>query len=80
MPVIQIRNVNNFQLFTEDAPLCYNLAHTTGESERIEQEIDISIFGIGLSLLNNSCYGISGGGNNHEIVYMSISSSGALKQ
>jgi hypothetical protein len=64
------------QLFTEDAGLCYNLANTTGQYERIEQEIEVSIFGVGLSLVNNCCFDVSGGGNNHEIAYMSISSSG----
>ena len=54
-------------LFTDDANLCYELANTNGDGERIDLEIDISIFGIGLSLINNSLC--------QEIVYMNISSS-----
>lgn len=57
-------------LFTDDTKLCYSLAHTTGEHERIAQELDISIFGIGISVVNNTSIS-----NNHEVVYMSISSS-----
>ena len=48
-----------------------NLAHTTGEFERIAHEIDINIFGIGISLVNNTLLE-----SNHEILYMSITSSG----
>jgi hypothetical protein len=56
-------------LFTEDRNLCYRLAHSTGENERIEREIDISIFGVGISIVNNApnC--------NYEIIYTSVSSS-----
>ena len=54
-------------LFSDDASLCYQLAHTTGEFERIDQEIDISINGIGISLVNNY--------KMHEVLYVSITSS-----
>ena len=54
-------------LFTDDPNLCYELANTNGDRERIEYELDFSIFGIGLSLINNNL--------RQEIVYMSISSS-----
>ena len=54
-------------LFTDDPSLCYELANTNGDRERIDMEIDISIFGIGVSLINNYL--------RQEIVYMSISSS-----
>ena len=47
------------------------MAHTTGEFERIAHEIDINIFGIGISLVNNTLLE-----SNHEILYMSITSSG----
>ena len=57
-------------LFTDDPGLCYSLAHTTGEHERIAQEINISIFGIGISVVNNTCLQ-----SNYEMVYMSVSSS-----
>ena len=57
-------------LFTDDPGLCYSLAHTTGEHERIAQEINISIFGIGVSVINNTSLS-----SNYEIVYLSISSS-----
>ena len=58
-------------LFSQDPVLCYNLAHTTGENERISKEIDVSIYGIGLSLVNNAV----ANGANYELIYMSISSS-----
>ena len=54
-------------LFTDDPNLCYALANTNGDRERIDYELDFSIFGIGLSLINNNL--------RQEIVYMSISSS-----
>ena len=54
-------------LFTDDPHLCYELNNTNGDRERIDMEIDISIFGIGVSLINNYL--------RQEIVYMSISSS-----
>lgn len=57
-------------LFSEDAGLCYNLAHTTGEKERISLEVDVSVFGVGLSIVNNTNYE-----NNYELLYVSISSS-----
>lgn len=57
-------------LFTDDTQLCYSLANTTGEHERIAHELDISIFGIGISVVNNTTLA-----NNYEVVYMSISSS-----
>ena len=59
--------------FTDDYNLGANLAHTTGEFERIAHEIDINIFGIGISLVNNTLLE-----SNHEILYMSITSSGLL--
>ena len=40
-------------LFTDHPELAAQLAKTTGEMERIEQEIDVSIYGVGLSLVNN---------------------------
>ena len=40
-------------LFTDHPELAAQLAKTTGEMERIEQEVDISIYGVGLSLVNN---------------------------
>ena len=57
-------------LFTDDYNLGANLAHTTGEFERIDYEIDVNIFGIGISLVNNTLLE-----SNHEILYMSITSS-----
>jgi len=59
-------------LFTDDPGLCFNLAHTTGENERIEQEIDLSIHGIGISVVNNSAGSI---GSGYELLYTSITSS-----
>ena len=59
-------------LFCTDPGLCLSLAHSTGENERISQEVDISIFGIGLSVVNNCC---ANGVPNYELIYMSISSS-----
>ena len=63
----------NVNFFTDDYNLGANLAHTTGEFERIAHEIDINIFGIGISLVNNTLLE-----SNHEILYMSITSSGLL--
>ena len=57
-------------LFTDDYNLGANLARTTGEFERIDYEIDVNIFGIGISLVNNTLLE-----SNHEILYMSITSS-----
>ena len=56
-------------LFTDDISLCYRLAHSTGENERISQELEISIHGIGISIVNNSpnC--------NYELIYTSVTSS-----
>jgi vacuolar protein sorting-associated protein 13A/C len=56
-------------LFTDDLSVCYSLAHTTGENERIEQEFNISIHGIGISVVNNSpsC--------SYELLYTSVTSS-----
>ena len=45
------------------------MAHSSGQNERIERELDVSIFGIGVSVVNNSPY------CNSEIIYTSISSS-----
>ena len=56
----------------QDPGLCYNLAHTTGENERIDTEFDVSIFGIGLSIVNNA---VPNGLPNYELINMSISSS-----
>ena len=48
--------------------LCCKMS-MSGQNERIERELDVSIFGIGISVVNNSpnC--------NSELVYTSISSS-----
>lgn len=56
-------------LFTEDRNLCFKLAHSTGENERIEWELDVSIHGIGISVVNNApnC--------SKEFLYTSITSS-----
>ena len=45
------------------------MAHSSGQNERIERELDVSIFGVGISVVNNSpnC--------NSELIYTSISSS-----
>ena len=45
------------------------LAKCTGEMERIEQDIDISIHGIGVSLVNND------ENVRKELAYLSVSSS-----
>ena len=39
--------------FTNQPLLAQQLANTTGESERIEQEMDVSIYGSGVRLVNN---------------------------
>ena len=39
--------------FTNQPLLAQQLANTTGESERIEQEMDVSIYGSGVSLVND---------------------------
>ncbi len=59
-------------LFTEDPNLCYHLAHSTGEFERIEQEVDISIHGVGISVVNNASPGAS---EAYELLYVSVTSS-----
>jgi len=56
-------------LFTNQPLLAQQLAKTTGESERIEQEIDISIYGVGLSLINNDS------AVRRELAYLSVTSS-----
>ena len=45
------------------------MAKCTGEEERIEQDIDISIHGIGVSLVNND------ENVRKELAYLSVSSS-----
>ena len=56
-------------LFTGHPVLARSLAKTTGESERIEQEMDVSIYGIGLSIVNND------DGVRRELAYLSVRSS-----
>jgi vacuolar protein sorting-associated protein 13A/C len=56
-------------LFTGQPVLARSLAKTTGESERIEQEVDISIFGVGVSVVNND------DGVRRELAYLSVRSS-----
>ena len=56
-------------LFTGQPVLARSLAKTTGESERIEQEMDVSIYGIGLSIVNND------DGVRRELAYLSVRSS-----
>eukprot|EP00092_Neocalanus_flemingeri_P033380 GFUD01036296.1.p1 GENE.GFUD01036296.1~~GFUD01036296.1.p1 ORF type:complete len:2741 (+),score=704.42 GFUD01036296.1:512-8224(+) len=56
-------------LFTSQPMLAQQLAKTTGESERIEQEIDISIYGVGISLVNNDS------AVRRELAYLSVTSS-----
>ena len=53
---------------TPSHPL-FKMAHSSGQNERIEKELDVSMFGIGISVVNNSpnC--------NSELIYTSISSS-----
>ena len=60
-------------LFTEDTDLCVRLS-AIGENERLSQEIEVSIAGIGLSLVNNLA-SHSRGEKNYEIIYMRMSSS-----
>ncbi len=56
-------------LFAEDPRLCYSLAHTTGEFERIELEVEVSMHGVGVSVVNNSplC--------SYELLYTSVTAS-----
>merc|ERR1719319_200795 len=58
-------------LFTTHSDLADQLVRTTqtGESERIAQEIDVSIHGIGVSLVNNDEY------VRRELAYLSVTSS-----
>ena len=56
-------------LFTNQPLLAQQLAKTTGESERIEQEVDISIYGVGISLVNNDKAVM------RELAYLSVTSS-----
>jgi len=56
-------------LFTSNPPLALHLAKTTGESERIEQEMSANIHGIGLSLVNNDDI------VRRELAYLSVTSS-----
>ena len=55
--------------FTHNVHLADRLARTTGESERIEQELDVSIHGVGVSLVDNA------ESVRRELAYLSISSS-----
>ncbi len=57
-------------LFSEDPNLCYTLAHSTGEFERIMQEVEVSIHGIGISVVNNSSPADA-----YEVLYTSVTSS-----
>ncbi|XP_053604237.1 intermembrane lipid transfer protein Vps13 isoform X1 [Plodia interpunctella] len=56
-------------LFTDNQLLAYG-AHTIGEAELVSMEIDLSIQGMGLSLVNDD--------ELHEVVYISISNSGII--
>ena len=56
-------------LFTNQPLLAQQLAKTTGESERIEQEMDVSIYGVGVSLVNNDTE------VRRELAYLSVTSS-----
>ena len=56
-------------LFTNQPELAQHLAKTTGETERIEQEMDVSIYGVGLSLVNNDSE------VRRELSYLSVTSS-----
>jgi vacuolar protein sorting-associated protein 13A/C len=55
--------------FTHNVHLADRLARTTGESERIEQEVEVSIHGIGISLVNNA------ESVRRELAYLTVSSS-----
>ena len=61
-------------LFSTNQTICCNLAQSTGENERLCQEIELSIAGIGISLVNNLASNQTGD-KNHEIIYMRMSSS-----
>lgn len=56
-------------LFDDDPSLCYRLARMSGENERIDQEIVLSISGIGISIVNNNP------ASSYELIYSSITSS-----
>lgn len=56
-------------LFSQDLALV-TVAQQAGELERIEQEINLFIFGLGLSLVNNL--------NQTEVAYLGITSSGII--
>ncbi|XP_036365427.1 vacuolar protein sorting-associated protein 13A [Octopus sinensis] len=56
-------------LFSQDLALV-TIAQQAGELERIEQEINLFIFGLGLSLVNNY--------NQTEVAYLGITSSGVI--
>ncbi|CAB4054791.1 VPS13A_C [Lepeophtheirus salmonis] len=60
-------------LFSQDTGLCYQLARNLSEMERINQEIDVSIQGIGISLVHND--DVRSGFVNKELLYASISAS-----
>ena len=64
-------------LFTEDPNLCYHLSRSTGEFERIEQEIEVSIHGVGISVVNNGGAGgrAAAAGEAYEVLYTSVTSS-----
>ncbi|KAL4216396.1 Vacuolar protein [Mactra antiquata] len=56
-------------LFTHDLALA-TIAQEAGELERIEQEINVNIHGMGLSLVNNF--------KQHEVAYLGITSTGII--
>jgi vacuolar protein sorting-associated protein 13A/C len=56
-------------LFTEDLVVATD-AQQAGELERVEQEINVSLQGLGISLINNI--------QHKEIAYMAVSSSGVI--
>ncbi|TRY69082.1 hypothetical protein TCAL_09656 [Tigriopus californicus] len=56
-------------LFDQDPNLCFRLARMSGENERIDQEIVLSISGIGISIVNNNP------ALSYELIYSSITSS-----
>jgi vacuolar protein sorting-associated protein 13A/C len=55
--------------FTHNVHLADRLARSTGESERIEQEVELSVHGVGVSLVNNA------ESVRRELAYLTISSS-----
>jgi vacuolar protein sorting-associated protein 13A/C len=55
--------------FTHNETLALRLARSTGESERIEQEVELSVHGLGVSLVNNA------ESVRRELAYLTISSS-----